>query len=203
MATSGQKQHVEIYRKIMLRRRLMKAVPPGAAFVPFIGDGDIAAELYHDRVIWGADLDAERVAKANNRLPGNNIIVGDCDGWPFPPEQTPPTFAIADFDAYCNPYKGIDAFLQHATLTHPACIIGTDGMKQDISRNKLEYGDLIKPSKPSEKEWRRQYNMWFPKYVLPWLTARLDKYVIRRKMFYQRGKMIYWGLLIEHKAIQV
>lgn len=43
-----QRQHVNLYQKLLLRRSLLKEALPGAAYVPFIGDGDIAVECYAD-----------------------------------------------------------------------------------------------------------------------------------------------------------
>ena len=79
----GPKQHVDMYRKIMLRKRLLRRALPGAAYVPFIGDGDIAADLYADRVVYGADLDSQRAVTAAGRLNGSTVIAADCDSWPF------------------------------------------------------------------------------------------------------------------------
>lgn len=45
----GQKQHVDAFRKIALRRELLRYAVPGAAYVPFCGDGDIASQLYYQR----------------------------------------------------------------------------------------------------------------------------------------------------------
>ena len=61
-------QHVDLYRKLLLRRHLLRWASDGAAYVPFIGDGDIAAQLYGERTIYGADLDPERVEVARGRL---------------------------------------------------------------------------------------------------------------------------------------
>jgi hypothetical protein len=62
------KQHVDLHRKLALRRALLRGCPAGAVYVPFIGDGDIAAELYADRMVYGADLDPNRSATARARL---------------------------------------------------------------------------------------------------------------------------------------
>ena len=54
-----QKQHVDIQRKLKLRRTLMEKLgtTDGAYYIPFIGEGDIAVELYRDKMIYGADIE--------------------------------------------------------------------------------------------------------------------------------------------------
>lgn len=60
MGSALQKQHVDLYRKVLLRRKLLALAVEGAAYVPFIGDGDIALELYAGKhQIFGADLDEQ------------------------------------------------------------------------------------------------------------------------------------------------
>lgn len=81
--TSTGKQHQDLYRKLLLRRQLLLSAPAGAAYVPFCGDGDIAAEVYAGRTVYAADLDPARVAVTQGRVTGE-CIVGDCDAWPFP-----------------------------------------------------------------------------------------------------------------------
>ena len=58
MVRNGQRQHVDMYRKVLLRRRLLRKAVDGAVYVPFIGNGYLAVELYQDRRIYGADLAA-------------------------------------------------------------------------------------------------------------------------------------------------
>ena len=86
-----QKQHGEHpARKMWLRRAVLAEIGDGAAYVPFIGDGDIPVACYSDRAIAGVDLDPARVAVARIALPSATIIVGDCDeGWPFPGVGSP------------------------------------------------------------------------------------------------------------------
>ena len=83
---SVQKQHGEHpARKMWLRRAVLAEVGDGAAYVPFIGSGDIPLACYPERTIYGIDLDPARVADARAALAFASVIVGDCDeGWPFP-----------------------------------------------------------------------------------------------------------------------
>ena len=39
-AVSGQKQHVEINRKLAIRRWLLPKAAPGALYLPYCGEGD-------------------------------------------------------------------------------------------------------------------------------------------------------------------
>ena len=68
---SEQKQHVDYHRKIALRKNLLEkaAELKGAFYIPFIGDGDIAFDLYQGHKLYGADIDVERVNIAKSRLP--------------------------------------------------------------------------------------------------------------------------------------
>src|SRR3990172_3658740 len=131
----SQKQHVDIHRKLLLRRNLLRHALPGAAYVPFVGDGDIALELYNERQIYAADIDPERVRTAEGRLAAAEIRVADCDSYPFPDIQEP--IALADFDAYNNPYKALASFWPKARRTPRLVLFGTDGMRQAIIRNKI------------------------------------------------------------------
>ena len=65
---AGQKQHVDIHRKLLLRRSLLTHAVEGAVYVPFCGDGDIAAGLYRGRTVYAADLDPKRVEVCRTRF---------------------------------------------------------------------------------------------------------------------------------------
>src|SRR5438093_1509984 len=110
--SSGGKQHVQVFRKKLLRKRLLRMAVDGAAYVPFIGDGDLAVDLYAQRMVYGADLDPNRVLTASERLSSRDVRVFDCDLWPFPDLEAP--FAVADFDAYADPYTSFRAFWAEA-----------------------------------------------------------------------------------------
>lgn len=193
MSKSEQKQHADFHRKIMLRERLLPE--PGAAYVPFIGDGDIAHTLYQGFDIYGADIDPQRVETARSRLPGE-IITADCNEWPFPGVEA--EFALADFDAYSEPYPSFRAFWQHAKRAFPLTVLFTDGHKQGIMRT----GHWHKPDGTKEylettNERRRVFSFYFPKHILPWFTEYIAPWKVRRKMFYLRGMMLYWGAILE------
>src|SRR5262245_51380896 len=102
--TWEQEQSVMLFRKILLRRHLLRWLrsAPGAFYVPFIGDGEIAVKLYRGRDIYGADLDPQRVQTARQSLPRAVIREADCDSWPFP-DLEGVEFAFADFDSFSEP----------------------------------------------------------------------------------------------------
>ena len=197
------KQHVDMHRKIMLRRALIRALgkpAPGeqrAAYVPFIGDGDIAVELYGDMLVYGADLDPERVATANSRLQGE-VRVYDCDAWPFADLQLP-TLHVGDFDAYSYPYESFRAAWRNTEWADKVAVFFTDGMKQAISRT----GSWRDPDGSAHKSEdltlrRKRYNAWLTRHLHPWLKeeAASKGYRVGRKMGYQRGNMVYWGAVL-------
>jgi len=193
---SGQKQHVDKFRKILLRQHLMGTGLVGAAYVPFIGDGDLAVELYSGLRIYGADLDLERVAVAQSRLPDAKVVKADCDKWPFP--RCEEEFVLADFDAFSNPYKALKAFWIRARKEERVILFGTDGLRQGIKRNRatkrLPDGAETKATTP---QLREQYNFWWPRFVLPWLVALVAPYTIVQEMKYLRRDMLYWGIVVD------
>ena len=194
----------------MLRRSLCRAVEAGPAYVPFIGDGDLAVALYVPRgfTIWGADIDQERVDEARRRLPGHTIIQADCDDWPFPPESyigesyTPEVYSLADFDAYSDPYAAFRSFWTHAQKASPLSLAFTDGHRQGIIRS----GTLHHPS--GEKRVlghltarRRAFNFYWQRIVRPWFVDFIKPWRVRRLRFYLRGaSMLYWGAVIYRTA---
>ena len=182
---------------MLLRRRLLRAATAGAAYVPFIGDGDLAVELYADRAIYGADLDAARVATARSRLPSATIEVADCDGWPFDGLEEP--IAVADFDSYAYPYDGLRAFWSAARPAQTVVLFGTDGQMVYFPRS----GNYRRPSGesatvPDLNARRRVFNFYFPRHVVPYLIdlAARHGYEVIRKAFYRRSAMLYWGVVV-------
>lgn len=131
---SGQKQHVDIKRKLTLRQRLMDKAGtlPGACYIPFIGEGDIAAALYSEKRIYGADTNSAMVKKAQAKLPDAEIITADCDQFPFPRGRG--TFTLADFDSYSYPYDALRSFFKNAKIGSKCVLIFTDGQRQAILR---------------------------------------------------------------------
>lgn len=196
-------QHVDLYRKLLLRRRLYSLAEPGPIYVPFIGDGDIAAELYTDRRIFGADLDPARVATASGRLPEARVIVADCNGWPF--GDVDETFAVADLDTYANPYIPLVAFWSHAKRTRRVVIFGTDALRIHTRGFSGEWilGPLpeAKRSASTDKAERRdQYNHWWTGYVRPWIAELVAPARIVKAQLYQRQHMLYWGIVVDADA---
>jgi len=199
LSKSIQKQHIDLYRKLLLRRQFLKDIKPTIAYVPFIGDGDIAQELYKDHKIYGADIDEERVEKCKRRLNSAIVKKADCNEWPF--LEVKDKFGIVDFDAFSNPYLALESFWKQVNKEKRIIIFGTDGLRLGIKRSKrtlsLPEGKVIKHATASE--FREQFNFWWVRYVLPYITELVTPWRIVKKMCYLRGVsgMLYWGLRIE------
>jgi len=173
----------------------LRFAKPGPAYVPFVGDGDLADQLYKDRELWIADIDPSRIATAVARLNPKCSKVADCDQWPFP--DCNEKFAVADFDAYANPYPAFSAFVSSTTIATRCVIFGTCGQRQDIKRGKNVI-DLEAGTRQHGDGWREQYNFWWLRFVLPFLQKKVIPWTIVRHSHYLRNEMLYWGIVIEH-----
>ena len=194
MNRSVQRQHVDMYRKVLLRRRLLRHAVEGAVYVPFIGDGDLAVALYQDRPIYGADIDEDRCNVAWERLPGADIRVADRNHWPFPDVRDP--FAVADFDPYSDPYRSFEAFWGQAEKVSPLVLFFTDGHRLEMTRR----GSYIRPDGThvqglSLAESRRVFNSYFVREALPWVQDHISPWKVVSKAHYLRGQMLYWGVV--------
>lgn len=193
--TRSGKQHQDMYRKLLLRRQLLKHAAPGSVYLPFVGDGDIAVEVYAGRTVYAADIDPGRVATAAPRLTGA-VVTANCDDWPFPTCEAP--FAVADFDAYAHPYASFRAFWQEAVKTSPLILFFTDGHRQGVIRT----GHWITPEGEHRylellTDRRLVFNFYLPRYVYPWFECAIAPWRCVRKLGYLRGMQCYWGAVIE------
>lgn len=92
------KQHVDFCRKVLLRKNLDRMAGEGPVYLPFCGDGDLAAELWNDRPLLGIDNDPERVGTFN---PDRQMaFTFDADNPGLYAQLLDRPWAIADFDAY-------------------------------------------------------------------------------------------------------
>lgn len=187
-----------MYRKVLLRKHMLRHAVDGPAYVPFIGDGDIAVDCYRDRTIYGADLDPVRVATAQDRLTGD-IRVADCDSWPFP--GVGDRFAIADFDAYVDPYVSFRSFWSMANHHDRLVLFFTDGRRQGLERS----GSWTKPDGTKVKlrpgpEKQAVFNFYLGKHVFPWFDDFIKPWRVIHRMRYLRSMMLYWGVAIERPA---
>ncbi len=201
--TEQQKQPVDINRKLVLRKTLMEKAGSlsGAFYVPFIGDGDIAVELYQGHKIYGADLDSERVATAKSRLPDAEIIQADCDAFPFRGRDI--EYSLADFDPYAYPYKAFREFWQQARLTSPFVCFFTDGEKQAIMRNgHWTMPDGKKNFLKGADARRVVFNKYWTGTILPWFTEYIKPWRIVETFKYSRKMEFYWGAIIENPNVQ-
>jgi hypothetical protein len=200
------KQHVEFHRKVLMRQHLLRQWTPPlgtSAYVPFIGDGDLAAFLYGDLHVYGADLDPERIATAEEALPFANAAAGagalrvaDCDSWPFA-DLRPARFSVADFDAYAEPYAAFRAFWARAEKHDRLVLFFTDGQRQAMMRvGKWTSPDGMKLEATTE-ESRPIFNSYLSKYIWPWFEDFIAPWEIVERFRYLRGWMVYWGAVIE------
>jgi hypothetical protein len=190
-----QQQHVEMYRKVLLRRRLLRWSREGPVYVPFIGDGDIAEAVYGGRPLFGADLDPDRVRVARGRFPQAQILEADCDYWPF--AGVDESFSLADFDAYSDPYPSFRAFWENANKTDQLLVVFTDGHYMAAQRTGWWH-----PPDGSERVWLplgpgspRMKLTWqyLSKYVWPWFDKYIEPYQVVDRWRYRRMHVLYWG----------
>ena len=193
-----QKQHVDIQRKLKLRQTLLEKLgdPPGAYYIPFIGEGDIAVELYREKKIYGADIEPTMVETARVRLPDSEIKVADCDAYPFDKNTDP--IILADFDSYSYPYDSFRSFWKGAKIGSQCAVIFTDGQKQAIIRSgnyRTPDGTKVKARTKTAK--REAYDFYFNKTVLPWFKDYIKPWTILYITKYlSAGSMCYWGAII-------
>jgi hypothetical protein len=193
------KQHAMMFRKLLLRRHLLRWAISGPVYVPFCGDGDIAVELYADREVFGADLDGERVENAQSRLHGD-FRVQDVAIWPFP--DVDEAFAVADFDAYGDPYPAFRAFWQNAEKEDTLVCFFTDGRRLELQRSGKRHIDWKKPDGSSQllTDWPSKApiaNAYLERHVWPWFYEYVKPFRVLERWRYQRSAIIYWGAALQ------
>ena len=190
-----QHQHQEYFRKYLLRKRLLYWSLPGAAYVPFIGDGDLAVELYPDRRVLGADIDQARVNVAAGRINGTSrIIRADCNEWPFPGARD--HFAVGDFDPYADPYPSFRSWWENATRKKSLVVTFTDGVMVGTTYSGLWVKpDGSKTFVPTEDR-ARAFQHYLSKTVWPWFRRYIRPYRMEYEMCYRRGLVVYWGAVL-------
>ncbi len=197
MATAQQKQHVGIERKLRMRRALLEEAVPGAVYVPFCGDGDIAVELYTDRQILAVDNDAERVATCRRRLLGASVYKIDADKqMPSWGAELDP-FAVADFDAFSYPYDAFRQFWNSAPKARRLVLFFTDGERLAFRVSKGRWPDGKKVSLKTTTERRQMSNRYRSRTLPAWLAEAVAPWTVQRITHYARNKMIYWGAVID------
>lgn len=198
----GITQSKDISRKVELRRRLLTHVGEGPVWLPFCGDGDIAAEVYQDRKLWGADTDPERVKTAQVNHPTGHFIKADCSTWP---KLDMDPVVVADFDAWDYPYDALRAWWEEGPKADRVAIFGTDAQRFNLARNnqcrmpdgtKEEFGTRFDKMQPRS---RRLYNMWWKEVVRPWLEDYFAPWKITHEQQYLQGQVLYWGIVVEKR----
>lgn len=196
----GQQQHVELHRKIALRRSLLAHALPGAAYLPYCGDGDLAAELYIGRALTGCGTDPERIATIRGRLFGE---------WRQEDADTFAHFglyeyAVADFDAYAYPYDAFRRFWAHATKARRLVLFFTDGALQSLRRGSAagwRHPDGTMQPQAVGLPARGAYNFYWASVVEPWLRAAVAPWTVTKTEFYRRGgNVLYFGAVVDAPA---
>ena len=193
--SSVQKQHGEHpARKMWLRRAVLAEVGDGAAYVPFIGSGDIPLACYPERTIYGIDLDPARVADARAALAFASVIVGDCDeGWPFP--------GVDDTSCYATltptPIPTARFEPSGSTLARRKLgLLGTDAQMQQHGLNAyFRHPDSRSVHNVLPKDRSRTRATYWVRLIKPWLAALVapDGYSIIMTKHFERAGMHYWG----------
>jgi hypothetical protein len=209
-------QHIDGHRKFLLRKHLLKWASPGPAFVPFVGDGDICVGgskpdalkheqyrcpgVYLDRFVFGADIDESRVKVARSRIANGTVLVADCDVYPFKGVETG-KIAVADFDAWAEPYPAFRSFWANAEKADRVVAIFTDAHRMGIAVD----GTLLAPD-GSKTTFRpvvdlharqRAFNFYLSRIVWPWFEGFIEPYRVLYRMRYLRGMLTYWGAAVE------
>lgn len=194
------KQHVEMWRKLAMRRRILPLVGPGDAYVPFCGRGDIAVELYRDRLIYAADINASHVAAMRERVACRALVVADCGAvFPFAGVGAGP-WSVADFDAWANPYVALRAFWTSeagAVARRGLAVFGTDGRIRGFKAGRTADWPGQEPMRTlGPGETGLPLRAYWTRFVRPWLAALFHPRRIVSETKYRRGNMLYWGVLV-------
>jgi hypothetical protein len=206
-------QHLDPHRKYLLRKRLLRWASAGPVYMPFCGDGDIAVGgskdgalkhemyefpgVYADRFVFGADLDAERVAVCRKRIPNGDIRVANCDFWPFIDIDTGP-IAVADFDAWAEPWPCFRSFWKSADKADRVVMFFTDAHRMGIMVDgTFVHPDGTKTEITNLTDRRAAFHFYLSKFVWPWFEEYIEPYRVVDKMRYLRGMLTYWGAAIQ------
>jgi hypothetical protein len=200
------KQHVQEFRKALLRSSLLKFAVKGNCFLPFCGDSDLAGKLYRHypaiTKVYAADLDAARVATTSQRYPEFITKVADCDQWPF--GELPDVFSVADFDAYAHPYKSFKAFWANAKKADRLVLFFTDGAQQAIKQQGIFLDpDGVRHEVKDINARRKLFNFYMSRVIKPWFEKFIGpEWTVNRYQHYLRlgaMRMTYWGSVISRR----
>lgn len=204
-----QQQHTEYHWKANLRSRILsefEVVPGGAAYIPFIGDGDLAVDFYRGYQIFGVDVDQQRLWTCYQKLipfydleAWGTLRHANADSWPFA-DFPNIIYSVADFDAYSEPYTAFRSFWENSAKSDMVALFFTDGHRQGIIRT----GSFHHPSGEVQQlkttnEKRKGFNFYWGQTVLPWFKEYIKPYKIIKELHYVRGmSMLYWGVIVEN-----
>jgi hypothetical protein len=198
-------QHVQMYRKALLRRSLIRFAVEGSCYAPFCGSGDLAA-IYaassQTIKVYAADLDPKRVETCQSRYPEFITKVADCDSWPFDGVQD--EFSVADFDAYAHPYDSFRSFWANANKARRVVMFFTDAAQQAVKQT----GTFVHPNGQTFRiedmnERRKVFNFYMTKVVQPWFENAIGpEWKVEKYEHYLRlgaMRMLYWGAVVTQK----
>jgi len=171
-------------------------VDVAAAYVPYIGDGDVAAELYAGARIYGVDLDAARCETARARLPGAEVVQGDCEAsYPFAGRDEP--VQVGDFDAWSYPYEAFRRWWTAGSRAERVLAVFTDSQMVYYRVSKrcvLPSGEHLFTEDLSER--RGVFNFYRTRVLEPWLREAVAPWVVEVVLAYRRSMMWYWGAVL-------
>jgi hypothetical protein len=200
------KQHRLLHRKVLIRRQLAAIAgdPPGAAYVPFCGDGDLALACWADRPLWAADLDPKRTALFTERFPDARVVTGNCDRWPFPDVPTD-TFAVLDLDAWAWPYDAWRAATSTLRLADTFIAVFCDTQMQTCVRvghwrdpdgtvRTEQVEGTMTPNRVASKIGAT----WWPRTLRPWIQGEADRlgYTVGGLRMAKVDRTLHWGAVL-------
>ena len=193
-----QQQHVHMNRKVRLRQRLLKLLPePSVAYVPYIGEGDIVAELYRPLYVLGADINPQFLETARQRLPSGEILAADVEA-AYPFGHYAGEIHIADFDAYANPFTAFRLFWEHAHKAERMALFFTDGGLVNFGqRNTWKDFHGVSHRTANKTEMRRVLNFYLRRHVWPLFEGYIAPYGIVKYSQYKRDAVHYWGAIVQ------
>lgn len=177
----------------------MEFAAEGAVYVPYIGEADIASQLWSDRMIYGCDLEQKFLDVADTRLSNSDLRVANAEHYPF--TDISEAITIADFDAYGNPYLALQSFWQ-AIPDHPQRIViyGTDGLRTNFRGNATVLLPEGKKQPANLVTAREQYNYYWPRYIIPLLKKLVAPHTIIKEKHYTNKTMLYWGIVVDREG---
>ena len=191
------------YTKIVLRRRFTEAIERVPVYLPACGCGVMFEQVWRAKATYVLALDMlqEKISHLRFHHPDVDARVADinsfCD-WPVNVR-----FAIADFDVYGSPYRGIKNFLDSRAWSSPLYVTVTDGLPCWLGRGGLLPRELVREGhavRVKDTAARRKY---FDAIVWPWWegAARANGLAVHEHVvLWKKGKRVaYYALRLSNE----